>query len=111
MDFLNVALTMWFRKTQTCLLLFLYSSSFSLKALSVHFLSKTDLDYRSQSDISPQSVRSVSECAAVCARKNGCVAFFFSLLESLCQVEGRILLSFDGSGPGPLTYYGLYNNI
>jgi hypothetical protein len=70
---------------------------------------KTDLDYRRQGTTLSYPVVSLSVCARQCAEKTQCVSFFFNPLESLCQTEGRIYLSFDERNAGPWQYYGMYH--
>ncbi|XP_048762215.2 fucolectin-like [Ostrea edulis] len=66
---------------------------------------KTDLNYRRQVTAVTVPVASLSVCASQCAAKAQCVSFFFNIREFLCQTEGRIHLSFDGSDGEPWRYY------
>ncbi|XP_052684566.1 fucolectin-1-like [Crassostrea angulata] len=52
-------------------------------------------------------VPSLIDCATLCARRSKCVSFFFNLLESLCQFDGKIYVSFDGGSAGFWSYYEL----
>jgi hypothetical protein len=88
-----------------CFILTLYLSTVKSNML---YQRRTDLDYRQQDTALSFPVASLSVCAKQCTEMVQCVSFFFNPLEFLCQTEGRIVLSFDGSDAGPWQYYGLY---
>lgn len=101
---------MSFHKAYTFVIYLLCLSPVS-STISNHFRRKTNLDFRRDVNVPPMLVPSLIDCATLCARRSKCVSFFFNLLESLCQFDGKIYVSFDGDSAGFWSYYGIIVNM
>lgn len=73
---------------------------------SVYFERKTDMQFNRETSIVPVFARSLSECAMRCVFKTKCVSFFYNNLDLLCQLEGKIYVSFTEGSGNYWEYYG-----
>lgn len=73
---------------------------------SVLFERKTNLQFRSEKIAQAVFVRSLTECANHCVSKTKCVSFFYNHIDSLCQSDGKIYVSFVYKNAYSWIYYG-----
>lgn len=78
----------------------------SFSDISVHFRKETKFTFGRETSIQPMIVRSLTKCAMQCVCTTKCVSFFYNHFDSLCQLEGKIYMSFDESSTDPWIYYG-----
>lgn len=74
--------------------------------LSVLFKRKANWQFRKENIAQPVFVRSLSECANLCVSKTKCVSLFFNHIDSFCQSDGKMYMSFAYKNANPWIYYG-----
>lgn len=78
----------------------------SFSDISVFFRKETRFHFDRETSIQPMIVQSLTKCAMQCACITKCVSFFYNDFDSLCQLEGKIYMSFDENNNDPWIYYG-----